>query len=77
MNKRDLLLLHIITLSEAQGVVFGQDVHTVSFSQAGELQDWAGVMSYRKSSESSLSVGRAFYQYLSRVKQRHEHLASE
>lgn len=48
------------------GVTFGLDPHTVPLSARGALADMAKVCGYRKPIACSLSLGTAFYRYLSR-----------
>lgn len=51
---------------EARGLSFDLDPHAVPFSMRGELADMAKAVGYRKSISSCLSLGSAFYVYLSR-----------
>lgn len=53
-------------LAKSDALVFGNDPHTLSFSQRSALQDMARAVSWRKSITSCLSLGAAFYVYLSR-----------
>lgn len=53
-------------LSESEKLVFGNDPHTLSFSQRSALNDMARAVCWRKSISSCLSLGAAFYVYLSR-----------
>lgn len=53
-------------LAKSDGLVFGNDPHTLSMSQRCSLQDMARAVSWRKSISSCLSLGAAFYVYLSR-----------
>lgn len=53
-------------LEKSEGLVFGNDPHTLSFSQRTALQDMARAVSWRKSISSPLSLGAAYYVYLSR-----------
>jgi hypothetical protein len=52
---------------EGGGIAFGNDPHTLSASQTGELRDWADAIRYKGSRDSSLGQGRLFYQYLSKL----------
>lgn len=53
-------------LEKSDDVEFGNDPHTLTFSQRTALQDMARAVSWRKSISSCLSLGAAFYVYLSR-----------
>lgn len=53
-------------LADSAGLVFGNDPHTLSFSQRSALHDMARAVVWRKSISSCLSLGAAFYVYLSR-----------
>jgi hypothetical protein len=53
-------------LSKHDGVLFGMDPHAIPFSQQCALAEMAKAVSWKKSISSSLSLGLAFYVYLSR-----------
>lgn len=53
-------------LSKHDGVTFGLDPHSIPMSQQCALADMAKAVSWKKSISSSLSLGLAFYVYLSR-----------
>jgi len=53
-------------LDKSLGLKFGNDPHTLSFSERVALQDVARAVCWRKSITSCLSLGAAFYVYLSR-----------
>lgn len=53
-------------LAADAGLSFGNDPHTLSFSQRSALHDMARAVCWRKSISSCLSLGAAFYVYLSR-----------
>lgn len=53
-------------LADNAGLTFGNDPHTLSFSQRSALNDMARAVCWRKSISSCLSLGAAFYVYLSR-----------
>lgn len=67
--KRTAILKTIIKSLEADGMVFGNDPHTLSMGQVEELRDYADAMRYKGSLNSSLGQGRLFYMHLSKVKQ--------
>lgn len=64
---RQALYLVIITELKADGVKFGQDPHTLSSSQSNTLYEWAQAIRYKPSSTASLSPGRQFYMFLSKL----------
>lgn len=68
ISKRLQVLKMILRGLEAEGFTFGNDPHTVSLSQSQELSEWAVACGYKGSRTSTLSLGRQFYQRLSRVK---------
>ena len=53
-------------LAADAGLSFGNDPHTLSHSQRSALHDMARAVCWRKSISSCLSLGAAFYVYLSR-----------
>lgn len=67
MNKRQELYAFIIAKLQAEGIVFGRDPHTLSSSQSNELYEWAQAMRYKPSKSASLSPGRQFYTFLTRL----------
>lgn len=69
ISKRAQVLKMVIKALEADGIVFGNDPHTLSSSQSNELYEWAVGVAYKGSKMSPLSMGRQFYQRLSRLKQ--------
>lgn len=69
MNKRHILLLHIVKTLEDQGMVFGQDVHTLRSEQVQELSEWANSVRYKGTETASIGQGRLFYQYLGKIRQ--------
>ncbi|WGH28264.1 hypothetical protein 10P302A_gene0004 [Pseudomonas phage 10P302A] len=68
MNEfRKALLLVIIENLKADGVKFGQDPHTLSSSQSNTLYEWSQAIRYKPSKSASLSQGRQFYVFLSKL----------
>lgn len=67
MNKRQYLHLIIIEQLRKVGVEFGKDPHSISMSQAEDLHEWAKAIRYKPSATSSLSLGRQFYVFLSKI----------
>jgi hypothetical protein len=63
--QRDAVLKFVIESLKAQGITFGNDPHTLSMSQTGELRDWADAVRFKGSRNSSLGQGRLFYMHLS------------
>lgn len=53
-------------LFETSGVKFGQDVHTLSGAAKSAVADMAKVCGFQKPIGCPLSLGAAFYNYLSR-----------
>lgn len=53
-------------LSKVDAVVFTGDPHTVTWSQQLALAEMAKIVAWKKSISSPLSLGLAFYVYLSR-----------
>ncbi len=53
-------------LFEEYGVKFGGDVHTLSSAARNAVADMAKVCGYRKPINCAMSLGSAFYNYLSR-----------
>lgn len=64
-SKRIQLMKLIIKELKGQGIEFGKDPHALSLDHARELAEWAGAAQYRGRKESSMGLGRQFYQYLS------------
>lgn len=68
MNEfRKAMYLVIIGELKKDGVKFGQDPHTLSSSQSNTLFEWAQVIRYKPSATASLSPGRQFYVFLSKL----------
>ncbi len=66
---RQMLYRVIIEELKKEGIKFGQDPHTLSSSQSNTLYEWAQAMRYKPSATASLSPGRQFYVFLSRLEQ--------
>lgn len=67
-TKRQQILRTIIKSLEADGMVFGNDPHTLSMGQVEELRDFADAMRFKGSQNSSLGQGRLFYMHLTKLK---------
>lgn len=61
---RRIAMVHYL---QAHGVVFGQDVHAVPVSTLTACAELAKAVCWRKSLSSSMSIGAAFYLYLSKA----------
>lgn len=55
-----------VHLQRVAGIAFNADVHTLSFAQRDALATMAKAVSWRKSISSPMSLGSAFFVYLSR-----------
>lgn len=62
-QRREAMRAH---LGETNDLRFDLDPHELTFSQRSALSDMAKAVSWRKSPTSCLSLGAAFYVYLSR-----------
>lgn len=62
-QRREAMRAH---LGETNELRFDLDPHELTFSQRSALSDMAKAVSWRKSPTSCLSLGAAFYVYLSR-----------
>lgn len=67
MSKRQQVLKMIAEAVKADGVELGKDPHTLSVSQSNDLYEWSQAVRYKASGSSSLSPGRQFYAYLSKL----------
>ncbi|ALO79964.1 hypothetical protein AU161_gp04 [Pseudomonas phage PPPL-1] len=67
MSKRQELQEIVLERLKANGMVFGKDPHTLSMSDAEELHEWAKAVRFNGSTQSSLSLGRQYYLFLSKL----------